>query len=155
MGEINFCNIALEICHTFQTSHNQKYSRKRVLFDTHSAGIYLFKVNNWNSRTKVWDLFKVNNHDIRPTPMTCSGVFTLVSSGVFTLLTLKKVNIGIVLSLTYWKREYTGTCLFGYTRISLSCYFALSQFKLLIVFTYFNENFIKLPYLFQTFFQET
>ena len=33
------------------------------------AGIYLLKVNNRNTRTKVWNMFKINNKDSKTTPM--------------------------------------------------------------------------------------
>ena len=32
------------------------------------AGIYLLKVNNRNTRKKVWNMFKVNNKDTKTTP---------------------------------------------------------------------------------------
>ena len=42
------------------------------------AGIYLLKVNNSNNRTKVWNMFKVNNKDTKTAPIVL----------VFLLLTL-------------------------------------------------------------------
>ena len=33
------------------------------------VGIYLLKVNNINTRTKVWNMFKANNKDTKTTSM--------------------------------------------------------------------------------------
>ena len=63
-----------------QGFHNAKKTSKfRILKDSvNPAGIYLLKVNNKNTRTKVWNMFRVNNKDTRMTPMTyftpCSHV---------------------------------------------------------------------------------
>ena len=38
--------------------------------DSDSAGIYLIKINNRNTRTKVWNMFKVNNKDTKTTSVT-------------------------------------------------------------------------------------
>ena len=37
--------------------------------DSDSAGIHLLKINNTNTRTRVWNMFKVNNKDTKTTPM--------------------------------------------------------------------------------------
>ena len=50
-----------------------------ILYYTMPAGIYLLKVNNKNTRIKVW-----NNKDTKTTPMNISHTFVLV----FLLLTL-------------------------------------------------------------------
>ena len=55
-----------------------------ILYYTMPAGIYLLKVNNKNTRIKVWNKFKVNNKDTKTTPMNISHTFVLV----FLLLTL-------------------------------------------------------------------
>ena len=39
------------------------------------ASIYLLKVNNRNTRAKVWSMFKVNNEDTKTTPWRRFGVF--------------------------------------------------------------------------------
>ena len=44
---------------------------------------YMFKVKNRNTRTKVWNMFKVNNKDNKTTPL---HTFVLV----FLLLTMSR-----------------------------------------------------------------
>ena len=39
------------------------------------VNIYLFKVNNKNTRKRYENMFKINNKDTRTTSMTFSGVF--------------------------------------------------------------------------------
>ena len=41
------------------------YKRKMLI----PVGNYMFKVNNRNTRKKVWNMFKVNNKDTKMTPM--------------------------------------------------------------------------------------
>ena len=61
--------------------------------DSNPTGIYLFKVNNGNTRTMCEQLFKVNNKDNR---MTSSDVFIVNFEQIshinllFPLLTLNK-----------------------------------------------------------------
>ena len=43
-------------------------SRKKVIMII-PAGIYLLKDNNINTRTKVWNMFKVNNKATKMTTM--------------------------------------------------------------------------------------
>ena len=40
-----------------------------------SANIYLFKVSNRNTRKKMWNMFKVNNKNIRTTSVTSFWCF--------------------------------------------------------------------------------
>ena len=41
----------------------------RVTLVTNPVGIYLLKVNNRNTRTKVWNMFKVNNKGTKTTQL--------------------------------------------------------------------------------------
>ena len=58
---------------TFPFLENWQFNHKLglPLFYKHTvpdpAGIYLLKVNNGKSRTKVWNAFKVNNEDTKTT----------------------------------------------------------------------------------------
>ena len=54
----------------FQYQFNVEIQRK-MLFKSvfNPAGNYIFKVNNRNTRTKVWNMFKVNNKDTKKTPL--------------------------------------------------------------------------------------
>ena len=39
------------------------------------AGVYMLKVNNRNTRTKVWNMSKVNIKDTKTTPMLTLNIF--------------------------------------------------------------------------------
>ena len=60
------------------------------------ANIYLFKVNNKNTRKKLWNMFKVNNKNNRAASWLRSGVFIVNFEHIshliitFLMLTLNK-----------------------------------------------------------------
>ena len=46
------------------------FQRWGLSFFFNPAGIYLLKVNNRNTRAKVWNMFKVNNKDTKTAPFS-------------------------------------------------------------------------------------
>ena len=57
-----------ELCKCYQIV--QLITNKQIMsLITVPDGIYLLKVNNRNTRTKVWNMFKVNNKATKTTPM--------------------------------------------------------------------------------------
>ena len=68
------------------------------LWSTYPANIYLFKVNNRNTK-KVWNIFKVNNKDTRTTSMTSFWYIFVVNSDYFThfssvpILYFEQINV--------------------------------------------------------------
>ena len=59
-------SVAVFQCYGTQIIHIQQFRKGCRLFP---AGIYLFKVNIGNTRTKCLNLFKVNNKETRATPV--------------------------------------------------------------------------------------
>ena len=57
------------------TNKNKLNLRQVKEYYTFPADTDLLKVNNRNIRTKVWNMFKVNNKDTKTTPMRHFGVF--------------------------------------------------------------------------------
>ena len=53
----------------FSKIENTAICHISVSFIIYPAGIYLLKVNNRNTRTKVRNMFKVNNKATKTTPM--------------------------------------------------------------------------------------
>ena len=74
--------------------YSLKTSENQEVFDVlggvkryYLAGNYMLKVNNRNTRAKVWNMFKVNNKDTK-TLLTLNIFHTFVL--VFLLLTLSR-----------------------------------------------------------------
>ena len=87
---------------TFPFLENWQFNHKLglPLFYKHTvpdpAGIYLLKVNNGKTRTKVWNAFKVNNED------------TKMTSGVVLVSLLLALNIFHTFFLVFLEHVLTG-----------------------------------------------
>ena len=54
-------------CYLWHDQLKKKVAAK--IRDHLPAGNYMLKINNWNTWTKVWKMFKVNNKDTKTTPL--------------------------------------------------------------------------------------
>ena len=64
--------------------------------DIYTANIYLLKVNNKNTRKKVWNIFKVNNKNTRTMLVTSFGVLLLTLNTYHTFFSVSIADIGQV-----------------------------------------------------------
>ena len=66
----DFCILELiKKYYSAKNEHVKNIKQIKSIFAINSAGNYIFKVNNRNTGTKVWDMFKVNNKDTETTPL--------------------------------------------------------------------------------------
>ena len=60
-----------------------KSETRSQITPSYPVGIYLLKVNNRNSRTKVWNMFKVNKNATKTTPFGVVLVALLLTLNIF------------------------------------------------------------------------